>query len=627
MDKSEQSTDHSPQTKKYGIDYIKDYIKSLPLTPGVYQMLDTEKNVLYVGKAKSLKKRVASYTKVDNLSYRIARMVSLVRNISTINTHTEAEALLLESNLIKQLKPPFNILLKDDKSFPYILLTQDTKWPQLVKHRGSQSRSGSYYGPFSSTAAVHTALKTLQRAFPLRTCSDATFSSRKRPCLEYQIKRCLAPCVNYINKEEYQTIAHQAGTFLNGNNQNIKQELADEMLAASQEQKYEKAGSIRDRIHALSFILAKQDIHVNGFKSVDVLIAVQENDMICIQVIFYRHNQNLGQSNFFPKHTNNHTIEEVLSAFIGQFYAKHPPPEKVIINYKIPEIKLIENALNLRTKDHKVNLSSPQRGELRAFITRSAHNARHSLREHALKIASESHLLSALRDLFTIEKSIERIEVYDNSHIQGQHAIGAMIVAGVDGFIKSEYRKFNFPKDSVTQGDDYGMMKQMIIRRFGRLLKKDRTYDKWPDLVLIDGGRGQLSTVWQALKELEITDVPVVAISKGPDRNAGREKFHQIDKETFSLAPDTPALYYLQRLRDEAHRFAIGAHRAKRSKAIKSSAIDDIPSIGPKRKKILLHAFGDVKAIQNASIADLEAISGISKEISRQIYGYFHETD
>lgn len=614
--------------KKIGAELILDRVKNLPPTPGVYRMLGADEDVLYVGKAKALRKRVMAYTRPDKLPYRIAKMVSLTHALEIVTTHTEAEALLLESNLIKKLKPRFNILLRDDKSFPYILLTADSDWPQLVKHRGSQSRPGEYYGPFASARSVSSTMNTLQRAFPLRTCSDSVFESRTRPCLEYQIKRCTAPCVDRISSEDYAGIVAEARTFLSGRSQDVQQRLASEMETASEALEFERAAALRDRIKALTAVQARQDIHVPGLKDADVIAAVQDGGQTCVQIFFYRGSQNFGNRSYFPRHAQGETEAEILSAFVGQFYASRQPPRHILLSHSLPEQPLVEAALGLRA-EHKVVLTVPQRGARKSLVDRARDNAEQALAERLAESASQKRLLTGVQNIFALKKVPERIEVYDNSHVQGAHAVGAMIVAGPDGFMKNNYRKFNMDKAKITDGDDYAMMRHVMMRRFSRLQKEDPGRDKghWPDLVLIDGGLGQLSSVQEVLTDLDIQDVTLVAISKGPDRNAGREQFHQPGRETFDLPPQNPVLYYLQRLRDEAHRFAIGSHRAKRSKAIGVSRIDDVPGIGPKRKKALLHAFGSVDALSRAGVTDLAAVEGVSQTIAQVIYDYFHGTD
>lgn len=628
---SEETENEIPEAPEYltqGAQIIAEHVAKLPATPGVYRMIGADDEVLYVGKAKALKKRVVSYTRPEKLSYRIAKMVSLTRDLVVVTTHTEAEALLLESNLIKKLKPRFNILLRDDKSFPYILMTADSEWPQLVKHRGTQSRPGEYYGPFASVHSVNRTMNTLQRAFPLRTCSDSVFASRTRPCLEYQIKRCSGPCVDRISREDYDTLVSEARHFLKGRSQEIQQRLAADMEAASEALEFEQAAALRDRIKALTAIQAKQDIHVPGLADADVIAGVQEGGQTCIQIFFYRNGQNFGNRSYFPRHAQNETVEEVISAFIGQFYAARTPPKTVMLSHAIPEQKLVAEALALRA-EYKVELTVPQRGNKASLVARALDNASRELAEKMAETASQGKLLDGVAKLFALPARPDRIEVYDNSHVQGAHAIGGMIVSGPEGFMKNQYRRFNIAKESVVDGDDYAMMRQVMTRRFKRLVKEDpdRTKGQWPSLLLIDGGKGQLSAVTGVLEEMDLLDVPLVAISKGPDRNAGREQFHQNNRETFDLPPNDPVLYYLQRLRDEAHRYAIGSHRQKRSKAIGVSRLDDVPNIGPKRKKALLHAFGSVDAISRAGVSDLQNVEGVSKAVAQVIYDYFHGTD
>ncbi len=599
-------------------------LKTLPFSPGVYRMTDSRGKPLYVGKARSLRKRVASYARPERLTPRIRAMVARTALLEVITTHTEVEALLLESNLIKQLKPHYNVLLRDDKSFPYILLTGDSEWAQLAKHRGARSRKGEYFGPFANAGAVNRTLNTLQRAFPLRSCADSVFASRTRPCLQYQIKRCTAPCVGRIAADDYGRIVGEARDFLAGRSSAIQKRLSDQMQGASESLAFEHAASLRDRIRALTEIQAHQDINIAKMGDADVIAAHESGGITCVQVFFFRNGQNFGNKTYFPSHAREQEPAEVLEAFLGQFYARVAPPPLVLVSHAPSEPELIAAALSVRA-GRKVTLARPERGTRRKLVDHAVANAREALARHLAESATQRRLLEGVAEAFGLEAVPERIEVYDNSHVQGAHPVGGMIVAGPEGLIKKAYRKFNI-KSEVAPGDDYAMLREVLTRRFARALTEDpdRSGESWPDLVLIDGGAGQLTIAKEVMAELGIADVPLAAISKGPDRNAGREHFHMPDRPSFMLAPRDPVLYFLQRLRDEAHRFAIGSHRARRSKAIGRSALDEIAGIGRARKKALLHHFGSADSVARAGLADLEAVPGVSGAVAKKIYDHFN---
>lgn len=606
---------------------IEGYLKTMPTSPGVYRMLDKSGGVLYVGKAKNLKKRVVAYTKPERIPIRIQRMVSQTVSMEIVTTHTEVEALLLEANLIKRLMPRYNILLKDDKSFPYILVTGDHAWPQLVKHRGARGRKGEYFGPFASANAVNQTLGFLQRAFLLRSCTDAVFQSRTRPCLLFQIKRCSAPCVDRIASDDYAQLVEQARAFLSGQSQAIQQQLAKRMEESAERLAYEEAALFRDRIRALTRIQAHQDISAQDVDEADVVALHQAGGSACIQVFFFRSGCNFGNRSFFPAQTQDQSPEDVLAAFLGQFYEDKPPPREILLSHPLApadEALLIE-ALSQKA-GRKVTITAPQRGDRRKLILHAYDNAREALSRRMAESSAQRKLLEGLGELFGLDQTPERVEVYDNSHIQGTNAVGGMIVAGPDGFMKNEYRKFNIRSEELTPGDDYGMMREVLTRRFKRAQKEDPDRDQgaWPDLVLIDGGRGQLKVALEVFAELGVEEVGLVSISKGPDRNAGRERFHMEGRDSFTLPHNDPVMYFLQRLRDEAHRFAIGSHRARRSKAIGASPLDELEGIGPKRKKALLHHFGSAKGVSEAGLADLQTVEGISEALAKKIYDHFH---
>ena len=607
-----------------GVSVISNHLRNLPNAPGVYRMLGPKGEALYVGKAKSLKKRVAAYTRPDRQPIRIRRMIALTADMEFITTQTEVEALLLENNLIKQLKPRFNVSLRDDKSFPYILLTRDHDWPKLIKYRGARDRPGEYFGPFASAGAVNRTLATFQRVFPLRSCSDGMFASRTRPCLQYQIKRCTAPCVGRIETDDYERIVDEARDFLNGNSKGLHRRLSDQMQAASDALEFETAAAIRDRIRALSHIETHQDVHVSGVDEADVVAVHQDGGQSCVQVFFFRNGQNFGNRTYFPNHTTDLSAEEVIQAFLGQFYTTMAPPRLVLVSHRPPDGALLSEALAVRA-DRKVEISRPVRGTKRNLLDHALANAREALARRMAENATQRRLLEGVAELFELDGTPKRIEVYDNSHISGTNPVGAMIVSGPDGLMKNAYRKFNIKGVEIAAGDDYAMIREVMTRRFSRALKEDPDGDQgtWPDLVLVDGGPGQLSSAVEALAELGIDDVPLVGISKGPDRNAGRERFYRPGKTPFTLKPADPVLYFLQRLRDEAHRFAIGSHRARRSRDIGRSPLDEIQGVGARRKRALLHYFGSAAAVARAGLADLEKVEGISKGVARKIYDHF----
>lgn len=615
-----------------GLKIIRDMAKRLDLSPGVYRMLGHDGQVLYVGKAKALKNRVLSYTRANGLSHRLTRMVAETRSMEIITTRTEVEALLLESNLIKTLKPRFNILLRDDKSFPYIMITRDHEWAQINKHRGTRKRKAWWFGPFASASAVNRTVTELTRAFLLRNCSDSVFSTRTRPCLQYQIKRCTAPCVGKISHADYQKQVNQAVRFLNGESRIVQDEFATYMHAAAEELRFEDAALWRNRIRALTMIQAHQDINLPGELNADIIAFTNDSGRSCVQVFFMRNGSNYGNRAYFPRHDKDDEPTAIIAAFIGQFYDDKPPPPEILVNHTMPDATLLAEALSDKA-GRKVQISVPARGQRRKLMANAERNAREALARELTASSTQKKMLEAVQELFELDERPNRIEVYDNSHIQGSHAVGAMIVAGEEGFMKPFYRKFNINSDKAETdktgigGDDFAMMREVLTRRFSRAIREDpdRETGIWPDLVLLDGGKGQLSTAQEVMDTLGITDIPMVAISKGVDRNAGREEFHQTDKDSFNLPHNTPVLHFLQRLRDEAHRFAIGAHRTRRSSAQKSNPLDDIPGIGAHRKKALLTHFGSARSVANADIPDLMKVNGISQHVADTIYHWFHD--
>jgi len=617
----------------HGISVIESHLVTLPGSPGVYRMQDIKGNALYVGKARDLKKRVVAYTKPLRLPVRLQRMIALTVSMEFITTHTEAEALLLEANLIKKLKPRYNVLLRDDKSFPYILITEEHGYSQVLKHRGARGKSGRYFGPFASAGAVNRTITTLQRAFLLRNCSDHIFLTRTRPCLQYQIKRCSAPCVNKIAQEDYAALVDQAHEFLSGRSHQMQEMLGQKMQEASDVLDFERAAQIRDRIRALTQVQAHQDINVSGIDDADVIAAFQDSGQCCIQVFFFRGGRNYGNRAYFPSYDRNAETDEILTAFLGQFYERSLAPKLVFVSHALKEQSLVAEALSLRA-DHKVRVVAPRRGARRNLVDHALSNARDALGRRLAESASQRRLLEGLAEKLGLDTLPDRIEIYDNSHIQGENAVGGMVVSGPEGFVKNAYRKFNIRSDEAAKsrsehsrgGDDYEMMREVLTRRFSRALKEDpdRGGGQWPDLIILDGGKGQLSVAEAVFADLGIDDVGLLAVSKGPDRNAGREQFHMPGRQSFILPSRDPVLHYLQRLRDEAHRFAIGSHRARRSRAITASPLDGIAGIGAKRKKALLMRFGSAKAVAEAGLADLEAVDSISSAVAQKIYGHFH---
>ena len=598
-------------------------LETMPSSPGVYRMLDVKGEALYVGKARNLKKRVTAYIQPARLPERLRRMVSLTASMEVITTHTEAEALLLEANLIKRLKPHYNIVLRDDKSYPWLMLTEDHPFPQIAKHRGVQVRKGSYWGPFASAWAVNQTVTAMQRVFLLRSCADTVFAARTRPCLLFQIKRCSAPCVGRIEQAEYGKLVGQAKAFLAGKSAVVQQELAAEMEAAAATLAFERAAAVRDRIRGLTFVQGSDVVNPASLADADVIAAWSIAGQTCVQVFFVRGGRNNGNRAFFPANARNEETPEVLGAFIAQFYDDKPPPPQVLVNHVLPEQALVAEALTLKA-GRKVEILVPQRGEKHAVVAHAEINAREALERKLAESAGQAKLLDGVAGLFHLVAPPGRIEVYDNSHIMGTNAYGVMIVAGPEGFTKAAYRKFSI-RGPITPGDDFAMMREVLQRRFGRALREaDGHGADWPDLVLIDGGAGQLSAARGVLDDLGVNDVPLVAIAKGVDRDAGREWFHTSDAPAFQLPPRDPVLYFLQRLRDEAHRFAITTHRAGRSKSLVRSELDEIDGIGAARKRSLLNHFGSARGVKMAGLADLEAAPGISRETARRVYAHFH---
>ena len=607
-----------------GHDLIADYLMRLDGSPGVYRMLDSENRVLYVGKARNLKIRVASYARPQGHSARISRMINETSSMMFLTTKTETEALLLEQNLIKQLKPKYNVLLRDDKSFPNILVSHEHGFPQIKKHRGAKKEKGNYYGPFASAGAVNRTLNQLQRFFLLRDCSDSQFEARTRPCLQYQIKRCCAPCVGYVKAEEYATLVRDAERFLGGKSTHIQAELAQDMQTASDNMEFERAGALRDRIKAMTQVQTSQGINPQGVPEADVIALHMEAGQACVQVFFIRGNQNWGNRDYYPRVVGDVSITEVMQAFVGQFYSDREPPRMVLLSDAIEDPDLMVEALTGKL-GRKVEIAVPLRGEKLELVAGAKRNARESLARRMSESASQIKLLKGLAEAFDLPEPPRRIEVYDNSHIQGTNAVGGMIVAGPEGMIKSQYRKFNIKGDDITPGDDFGMMKEVLGRRFKRLLKEDpeRKSEAWPDLLLIDGGAGQVSAVRDILREWGVDDIAMIGVAKGVDRDAGKEVFYRTGKPVMALRHNDPVLYFVQRLRDEAHRFAIGTHRAKRAKANMKNPLDDIDGIGPKRKKALLVHFGSAKAVTRANLVDLKAVEGVSDAMAGIIYNHF----
>ncbi|MCV6595368.1 MAG: excinuclease ABC subunit UvrC [Silicimonas sp.] len=611
---------------KTGFEVIAAYLKTLDASPGVYRMLDAKGAVLYVGKARNLKARVSNYARPTGHSARIFRMIRDTASMMFLTTRTETEALLLEQNLIKQLKPRYNVLLRDDKSFPNILVAKSHGYPAIKKHRGAKKEKGAYYGPFASAGAVNRTLNQLQKVFLLRNCSDATFESRTRPCLLYQIKRCSAPCVGYVSETEYAGLVSDAEKFLKGRTTKVQETLAAQMQEASDAMEFERAAALRDRLKALTFVQGSQAVNPAGVAEADVVALHMEGGQACVQVFFIRANQNWGNRDYYPRTGAGAEAAEVMQAFLVQFYDQKDPPRQLLLSDDIEDADLLSEALSAKA-GRKVEILVPQRGEKKELVAGALRNARESLARKMSETATQAKLLAGLAEAFDLDGAPARIEVYDNSHIQGAHAVGGMIVAGPEGFLKSQYRKFNIKDETLTPGDDFGMMREMLTRRFKRLLKEDpdRQTAAWPDLLLIDGGAGQVSAVHGILAELGVEDVPMVGVAKGVDRDAGKEEFHRIGQRPFALRRGDPVLYFIQRLRDEAHRFAIGAHRAKRSKAVGATPLDDVPGVGATRKRALLAHFGSAKAVSRADLSDLKAVDGISEKIAETIYDFFHE--
>ena len=609
-----------------GRNVIAAYVRTLDSSPGVYRMLDAQARVLYVGKARNLKMRVTSYTRPTGHSGRIDRMISETARMMFLTTRTETEALLLEQNLIKQLKPRYNVLLRDDKSFPNILVGSEHAFPKISKHRGAKKSKGNYYGPFASAGAVNRTLTQLQRVFLLRDCSDAMFDSRSRPCLLYQIKRCSAPCVDKISTDDYAATVADAERFLSGRSTEIQELLATQMQAAAEKMEFERAAALRDRIRALTQVQSAQGINPRGVIEADVIALHLAGGQACVQVFFIRANQNWGNQDFYPRIGPDVEEAEVLEAFIGQFYDSKDPPRMLLLSHPIENADLMTEALTGKL-GRKVEIIVPQRSEKAELVDGALRNARESLARKQSETASQGKLLKGLAEAFAMDAPPQRIEVYDNSHIQGSYAVGGMIVAGPEGFIKSQYRKFNIKGDDLTPGDDFGMMKEVLSRRFKRLLKDDPDRDKalWPDLLLIDGGAGQVSAVAEIMNDFGINDLPMIGVAKGVDRDHGKEEFHRIGQRPFALRHNDPVLYFIQRLRDEAHRFAIGTHRAKRAKTITATPLDEVPGVGAGRKKALLSHFGSAKAVSRANLIDLKAVDGISSALAETIYAFFND--
>ena len=603
---------------------IRRYLATLDGSPGVYRMLDAQARVLYVGKARNLKARVSHYARPTGHSPRIARMISETAEMMFLTTRTETEALLLEQNLIKQLKPRYNVLLRDDKSFPNILITRDHPYPQIRKHRGRKATKGSYFGPFASAGAVNRTLNQLQKVFLLRNCTDATFESRTRPCLLYQIKRCSGPCVGKISAADYAALVKDAERFLQGKTTRVQASLAAQMQEAAEEEAFERAAALRDRIRALTQVQSTQGINPQGVAEADVIALHMEGGQACVQVFFIRANQNWGNRDFYPRTGGTESPAEVLQAFLAQFYDGQAPPRQVILSDDVEDRALVADLLSEKA-GRKVQLLVPQRGEKAELVAGALRNARESLARKMAESTAQAKLLHGLAEAFDLARPPQRIEVYDNSHISGTHAVGAMIVAGPEGFAKSQYRKFTIKGDTLTPGDDFGMMREVLTRRFQRLLREnpDRESAAWPDLLLIDGGAGQVSATAEILAGLGVDDIPFVGVAKGVDRDAGKEEFHRPGRRPFALAHNDPVLYFVQRLRDEAHRFAIGAHRQKRQKAVGATPLDEIPGVGAARKRALLAHFGSAKAVSRAGLADLQAVDGISEGLAERIHDFF----
>jgi excinuclease ABC subunit C len=619
-------TDPVDEPQLTGYARIAAYLNTIDGSPGVYRMLDAESRVLYVGKARNLRARVSNYARPGNHSSRIARMIDETAAMMFLTTRTETEALLLEQNLIKQLKPRYNVLLRDDKSFPNILVAKDHAYPQIKKHRGAKKEKGNYYGPFASAGAVNRTLNQLQRVFLLRNCTNSDFETRTRPCLQYQIKRCSGPCVGLITPDDYADTVRDAELFLQGRTKGIQQALAEQMNIAAEAMEYERAAALRDRIKALTQVQTAQGINPQATEEADVIGLHINGGQACVQVFFIRANQNWGNHDYYPRISGEEDPSEVMEAFVGQFYSDREPPRAIILSHGLDNDDLMAEALAEKL-GRKVEIIIPQRGEKAELVQGALRNARESLARKMSETATQGKLLKGLAEAFDLAKVPKRIEVYDNSHIQGAFAVGAMVVAGPEGFDKNQYRKFNIKGEDMSAGDDFGMMKEVMTRRFQRLLKEDpeRTSGFWPDLLLIDGGAGQVSSVREIMEKLGVGDVPMVGVAKGEDRDAGKEVFYRTGKPVMALRHNDPVLYFIQRMRDEVHRFAIGTHRAKRSKAIGATPLDDVPGVGATRKRALLAHFGSAKAVARANLADLKAVAGVSANMAQTIYDYFHE--
>ena len=603
---------------------IRNVLKTLPLKPGVYRMHDARGEILYVGKARALKNRVGNYVQIDRLPNRLRRMVALTRSMTIVTTNSEAEALLLEAQLIKRYRPAYNVLLRDDKSFPFILLRADHKFPRIQKHRGARRNKGHYYGPFASAGSVNQTLNALQKLFLLRSCSDSFFNNRDRPCLLYQIKRCSAPCVGRIDDQSYDGLVADAKSFLDGKSSDVQAKLAKEMEGAAEALDFERAAMLRDRLKALTFIQGSQAINAQGVGDADIFALAHSNGVMGIQAFFIRGGQNWGHRSFFPSHVAEMTEDEVFTSFLAQFYEDVPPAKNILLDRELTEADLLAEALSERA-ERKIEISVPQRGDRVRLVKQATRNAEEALDRRLAESTTQGKLLQEVADLFELPEPPRRIEIYDNSHIQGSNALGAMVVAGPEGFIKGQYRKFNI-KQAATD-DDFAMMREVFQRRFARAQEDDPDRDsgQWPDLVLIDGGKGQMSSVKAALEEIGVDDVPLIAIAKGPHHGRdGREVFHFPDGRELTLPVNAPVLFYLQRLRDEVHRYAIGAHRAKRSKAITVSPLDEVPGVGPSRKKALLLHFGTARAVRNASLEDLQKAPGVSAAVAQTVYDFYH---
>jgi excinuclease ABC subunit C len=608
-----------------GVAAIRNVVKTLPIKPGVYRMYDARGDVLYVGKAKALKNRVTNYTQVDRLPNRLRRMVAQTRSMTIVTTNSEAEALLLEAQLIKRYRPAYNVLLRDDKSFPFILLRADHEFPRIQKHRGARRAKGNYYGPFASAGSVNMTLNALQKLFLLRSCTDSFFNNRDRPCLLYQIKRCSAPCVGRIDDAAYRELVDDAKAFLGGKSTDVQAKLAREMESAADALDFEQAAVLRDRLKALTFIQGSQAINAEGVGDADIFALATRSGQVGVQAFFIRGGQNWGHRAFFPTHTSDLEEVEIFSSFLAQFYEDVPPARIILLDRELPDADLLAEALGSQI-GRKVDIQAPQRGDRKRLVDQAVRNVIEALERRLAETTTQAKLLREVAELFDLAEPPQRIEVYDNSHIQGTNALGAMIVAGPEGFQKGQYRKFNIRNAETVPGDDFAMMREVMARRFGRALEEDPDRDKglWPDLALIDGGKGQVSAVKAALEELGIEDLAFVGVSKGPDRNAGREIFHFPDGRELTLPLNAPVLFYLQRLRDEAHRFAIGAHRSKRARAMTASPLDEVPGVGPARKKALLMHFGTARAVRSASLEDLQRAPGVSAAVAQVVFDFYH---